>query len=169
MNLTNRWEYILKVAEKRLENNITEMHLYGYGDELEILGVAGEIAARRFFQLPEEVHEGFDHGVDMTYNGYDIDVKSSHIKKHKKKILQWPIWKWVKADIIVYVGINPKTKYARVMGYVPGSEILKAPINHTRPIPCHEIPVEELYDPKELLRLPTNLHPMSETRAYFKP
>ena len=59
MDLTSSWPYIEDTARNRLAHNKTSHHIYEYGDSLELLGVAGEIVARRFLGLSEELHCGY--------------------------------------------------------------------------------------------------------------
>ena len=53
MDLSKSWPYIVKVAERRLQNNVTERQVWEYGDDIEIMGAAGELAALRELGLPE--------------------------------------------------------------------------------------------------------------------
>lgn len=145
MNLRDKWEYIEYIARERLKNNITERHVEL--EDIEILGAAGELAARRYFKLPETLHVNFDSGADLYLQEWPIDVKTTHLTKFiKHRFLQWPEYKRVKAPIIVMVGVNLKRKTARLLGYATKEEIMGAPINPERDIPCHEIPVPDLHD-----------------------
>lgn len=152
MDLSGSWEYIQRAARNRLDHNKTPRHRYEYGESIEIIGVAGEVAARRFLGLPEKVHTRFDHGVDIAWGGMTIDVKATNLTpSFQHKYLQWPRWKRVKADIVLMTAIDPLTRTAVVVGFAYKHEILRAPVNLTRPDPCHEIPVQELHSPWELM------------------
>jgi hypothetical protein len=158
MDLSGSWEYIQKIAESRLATNKTEHHVTEYGEGIEALGVAGEIVARRFLGLEELVHEGFDHGVDLTYGGQTIDVKATVLTpKTNFRFLQWPIWKIVKADIVLMTAVNPIQKTGVVLGYATRLEITTAPINNERKYACHEIPVINLHPAWELVVKNTGL------------
>jgi hypothetical protein len=107
MNLRDNWEYIERIASQRLENNCTERHVKDYGEEIEVLGSAGELAVRRYFKLPETLHINFDSGADLYINEWPIDVKTTHLNKNICHCyLQWPEWKRVKAPIAVMVGVD---------------------------------------------------------------
>jgi hypothetical protein len=82
MNLQSDWAYILEVAERRLKYNKTPRHIASEKGRLEIIGAAGEVAARRFLGLPERLHNHFDGGVDLNWRGYRIDVKSTGFAGH---------------------------------------------------------------------------------------
>ena len=66
MDLSGSWPYIESTARDRLSHNKTRRHVSDYGEGIEVIGVAGEIVVRRFLGLCEEVHDGFDNGVDMS-------------------------------------------------------------------------------------------------------
>jgi len=150
MDLRPQWDYITKVAETRLKKNKTIYHIDKYGDQIEILGAAGEIAARRFLGLPEKLHLGRDKGVDLYWRGWQVDVKATHMTKYlHHRYLQWPYYKPVKADIILMTAVHLKWKKATVIGFAQRHEVEAATINSSRDIPCHEI-------------LTTNLHPAWE-------
>jgi len=51
MSLQADWGYILEVAERRLKYNKTHRHIVSEKGRLEIIGPAGEVAARRFLGL----------------------------------------------------------------------------------------------------------------------
>ena len=151
LDLQDKWGYIEKVAKERLANNRTSRHVSQYGEQIEVLGAAGELAARRFLKLPEDLHIHFDHGVDIEYHGHSIDVKATHLTKRiQYRFLQWPHWKQVKADIIIMTAVDLKNKHAEVLGYATKEEVLAAPINKERDTPCHEIPIPELKDVYDL-------------------
>jgi len=152
MNLNGSWSYIENIARSRLEHNKTPRHVYEYGDELEILGVAGELCARRFLGLEEKLHEGFDGGKDIQFFGTRIDVKATVLTpKLQYRNLQWTEGKWVKSDVILMVAVNIERRIATPVGYATKEEIEKAPVNYKRPYPCHEIPIEKLHQPYLLL------------------
>jgi hypothetical protein len=154
MDLTADWEYIQEVAKTRLRNNKTKWHVSQYGEEIETLGAAGELAARRFFGLPENLHTHHDDGVDLHWRGRTVDVKSTHLtNKVAHRYLQWRERKIVKAEIVLMAGVDMKTRQAAILGYVFKDEIKRAPINYNRDFPCHEIPVPELHPSWELLVL----------------
>ena len=74
---------------------------------MDIIGAAGEVAARRFLGLPEKLHNHFDGGVDLNWRGYRVDVKSTAISDYLgKQYLQYPEYKWINADIILMMGID---------------------------------------------------------------
>jgi hypothetical protein len=152
MDLTGSWKYIEEVARSRLAHNRTPRHIPGYGDELEILGAAGELAARRFLGFDDRLHTHFDGGVDMAINGKTLDVKATHITpKIRYRYLQWPVSKKVVSDYIVLTGVDMQTRQAVVIGYATRIEIQNAPVNTQRLSPCHEIPVWKLHPAWELL------------------
>lgn len=146
MNLASKWPYIQAVAKDRLATNKTPYHIDKYGDEIEVLGAAGEIAARRFLGLPEKLHKGLDNGIDLYWRGWKVDVKATHMTKYlHHRYLQWPHFKPVKADLILMTAVNLKWKKATVIGFAMRHEILAATINTSRDIPCHEILTENLH------------------------
>ena len=147
MDLAPKWNYIQKAAKTRLTNNKTIYHIEKYGTDIEVLGAAGEIAARRFLGLPEKLHLTKDNGIDLYWRGWKVDVKATHMTKYlHHRYLQWPHYKPVKADIILMTAVHLGWKKATVIGFAMRHEILAAPINAARDVPCHEI-------------LTTNLHP----------
>lgn len=152
MDLNGCWAYIESVAQSRLSSNKTSRHVSKFGNQLELLGVAGEIAVRRYLGLPEEVHLGFDHGIDLVYCGKRIDVKATVLTpKLSYRYLQWPVWKQVKSEFVVLTAIHTTSHMAVVVGYATRKEILEAPVNQTRYDPCHEIPVKSLHPVWELV------------------
>ena len=154
MDLSGSWEYIESIARSRLAHNKTSHHVSDYGDEIEVLGAAGEICARRFLGLPEALHDEFDDGVDFAYAGRSVDVKATVLTPRiGYRFLQWPTWKPVKAEIIVLTAVDVKNRYGTVIGWVYGQEILAAPINRNRPSPCHEIAVKNLHPAWELVQM----------------
>jgi hypothetical protein len=151
MNLNGSWEYIQGIARSRLAHNKTARHVTEFGDGIEVLGVAGEIVARRFLGLEERVHDGFDHGVDISWFGMSIDVKATVLTPRVNfRYLQWPVWKKVKAGIVLFTAVDPITKSGTVIGYATRNEIIASPVNLDRFSACHEIPVSELHPAWEL-------------------
>ncbi len=154
MDLSGSWDYIQWVACERLKHNKTSHHVSVFGPEIETLGAAGELAARRFFGLNEELHTRFDGGTDFLLEGMHIDVKTTVLTRRiQRRFLQWPHWKPVKADLVLMTAVNPDRKIAVVIGYATKSEILHAPVNSLRAYPCNEIPVQELHPASDLLTI----------------
>jgi hypothetical protein len=152
MDLNGSWEYIEDIARSRLAHNKTKHHISDYGEGIEVIGVAGEIAARRFLGLPEEVHSGFDGGCDLIYAGKRVDVKTTVFTPNViYRFLQWPEWKRVKSDIILMTVVDPISKIAEVIGYATESEIKAATMNRERPNPCFEIAFTKLHPAYELV------------------
>lgn len=152
MDLTGSWRYVQEIARERLEHNKTKRHVSDYGTAIELLGAAGELAARRFLGLDEHLHTQLDNGVDIRWRGYTIDVKSTHLTpKIEHRYLQWPQSKPIIAELIVMTAVNLRTKQAVVLGYTEKPIITKAPINYERDYPCHEVPVRDLNPAWELL------------------
>jgi hypothetical protein len=154
MDLRGSWEYIERIARSRLASNKTTHHVSGFGEEIEVMGVAGEIAARRFLGLSEKVHLGFDRGSDLEFVGFTVDVKATRMTaKMEHRFLQWPVWKQVKADIVLMTAVDVRLKAATVLGFCWKLEIERAPINVTRKFPCREIPVVRLHPMWELFQI----------------
>jgi hypothetical protein len=152
MDLSGSWKYIEDVARSRLTNNKTKHHVYDYGEGIEVIGVAGEVIVRRFLGMQEKVHQGFDHGVDIDFFGLKLDVKATILTPSASyRYLQWPNWKKVRAQLIVMTVIDPINKLGTIIGYARREEIIHAPINTSRPTPCHEIPFPELHPAWELV------------------
>lgn len=153
MDLRQDWGYINRVADRRRSQNQTPWHIdVAY---LEVIGAAGELAARRFLGLPEKLHEHFDQGVDFKWRGYTVDVKATKLTPLAgHRYLQWPIGKNIKADIILMVAVSEAERMAVPLGFVFADEVEFAPINHDRKQACHEIPVPELRPSWELFTLP---------------
>ena len=152
MNLEHHWGYVLDVAAKRLQNNKTPRHIAKYGDELEIMGAAGELAARIFLGAPLEMGVHFDGGIDITYGRHNVDVKATKITPGiAYRFLQWPIWKPVVSDIILMTVVNIGTKHATVIGYATRKDLESAVANMAREVPCVEIPFVGLRAPWELV------------------
>jgi hypothetical protein len=151
MDLSKDWEYIEGISEKRLGHNKTDRHVSRYGTAIEILGAAGELAARRFLGLPEGLHDQFDGGVDFVWRGYLVDVKTTKLTpKLNHRFLQWREDKELKADIVLFAAVDLQPKKATVVGWAWADEVREAPINLERDFPCHEIPATELHNAWEL-------------------
>ena len=152
MDLTPQWQYLEDVAALRLRNNITKRHVSDYGTYIELIGAAGELAARRFFQLPEELHAELDGGTDMIFKDMRIDIKATlWTPKLQFRFLQWPVTKPVKCDIVLLTAVNMDTRAAIIVGYALPEDIKNSPINLERDYPCHEIPVPKLRKASNLL------------------
>jgi hypothetical protein len=143
MNLGDRWPYVLAIAKARLKHNKTSRHVSQYGDTLEILGVAGELAARRLLGLPEELHTGFDGGKDLVYHGWDIDVKTTRLTNNLiERGFRWPLTKVVRADICLVMAVDVESQRAVALGWCYKVAVERAPIDHEHN--CHEVPIVEL-------------------------
>jgi hypothetical protein len=146
MDLSRKWKYLQSVAKTRLANNKTIYHIDRYGTDIEVLGAAGELAARRFLGLPEKLHLKRDNGIDLYWRGYKVDVKATHMTKYlHHRYLQWPHYKPIKADIILMTAVDLRRKRATVIGFATAHEVISAPINAARNIPCHEIIMTRLH------------------------
>ena len=145
MDLSGSWEYIEQIARSRLATNKTERHIASYGDGLEIMGAAGELAARRFLGLDEELHTGFDGGIEFEYAGVTVDVKTTlFTPRLEHRFLQYPFSKPLRADIVLMVAVEPQEKMAAILGYATRHEVLSRNVNRKRAYPCREVPVCEL-------------------------
>jgi hypothetical protein len=152
MDLSDSWLYLQHVAKSRLANNSrTPHHENRQGEGIELIGAAGELAARRFFGIEEKLHEHFDGGIDLVIANMRIDVKSTLLTpRFHYRFLQWPRWKEVHGDFILMMAVDVLRQKATVVGYATREEIKTAPINLTRSTPCHEIPVSDLHPAWEL-------------------
>jgi hypothetical protein len=151
MNLNPQRAYLEQVARERLRNNRTEWQVDDYGEEIELIGAAGELAARRFLKLPEELHTRFDQGADILWRGHRIDVKTTRLTERIQfRYLQWPQRKPIKADLVMMAAFDPRSWDAEVLGYTFKQEILNAPLNRTRAHPCYELSVMKLHSPWNL-------------------
>ena len=149
MDLSGDWDYIEFIADQRRALNQTPRHIPV--DYLEVIGAAGELAARRLFGMPEDLHIHFDHGKDFVWKGISVDVKATILTpKLEHRYLQWPREKRIKASIILMVAVDTETKQAVPVGYATRDEISKAPINWTRQEPCREISTRDLHQAWEL-------------------
>lgn len=154
MDLSGSWEYAKRIAESRLANNKTQHHVSEYGEGIELIGVLGEIAARRYLGLREKLHVNWDGGVDINFDGMTIDVKATLLTpKVKFRFLQWPINKPIKSDYILMAAVDPVTKQAVILGYATRSEVQKAKINYDRAYACREISVQKLHPAYDLVAM----------------
>lgn len=152
MDLTPQWSYLEAIAAERLKNNQTKFHVSEYGTYIELIGAAGELAARRFFQLPEELHTHLDGGTDMWFKDMRIDIKATvWTPRLQFRFLQWPITKAIKSDVIMLTAVNIEEKAAIIVGYALPSDIERAPINYERDYACHEISIPRLRKASRLL------------------
>lgn len=151
MDLSGDWPHILRVAKLRLAHNQTERHISQYGDSIEIRGVAGELAARRFFGLPEKLHTEFDGGIDLWLDGKSVDVKATKLVDYIDKLnLQWPEGKAFVAEIILLTAVDLEEQTAEMIGWATDKEMKAARVNPNRRDPCHEIKVTKLRPIQEL-------------------
>jgi len=152
MNLSSVWEHIERVAEERLAHNKTSRHVDT--DYLEVIGAAGELAARHLLGLPTTLHTNFDGGKDLMWAGYSVDVKTTRLTPLVGyRFLQWPVYKKAKADIVLLMAVDQRNMTVVPIGWATRQEILDAPINYDRSSPCHEIPVTRLRPFWELFSL----------------
>ena len=152
MDLTNKWSYIETIAARRLAHNRTPRHVSKFGTEIETIGAAGELAARRFLGLPEFLHTHFDGGYDMFIGSTRIDVKATKLDL-AHKYMQWPYWKWVKAPIILMAMVDVQNKKALIVGYATREDILASTINMERSTMCYELPIKDLRKASDLYDL----------------
>lgn len=154
MDLGEHWHYVETVARIRLQHNKTDRHISRYGPEIEVIGAAGELAARLYLGLSENLHTGFDNGVDLVWKGWTVDVKSSKlVPKLPYMSLQYPEYKKVKADIQFLIAVDIDNQVATPVGWATREMVLNSPINRQRYQPCHEISVRELINPWALYTL----------------
>jgi hypothetical protein len=152
MDLAPQWQYLENIAAERLKNNQTKHHKSEYGTYIELIGAAGELAARRFFQLPEELHTHLDGGTDMWFKDMRIDIKATlWTPKLQHRNLQWPIDKVLKADVVLLTAVNINEKAAIMVGYALPHDIGRAPVNTERDYACYEIPIPRLRKASNLL------------------
>lgn len=145
MDLSGHWSYLEYIAEKRLEKNKTSRHVYDYGPEIELMGAAGELAARRILGQSTKLHATFDGGADLMWRGYRVDVKTTKLTpKLNFRNLQWPKGKPIRADIVLMMAVSLRDKEATAVGWLTADKVRAAPINCDRAYPCHEIPVTKL-------------------------
>ena len=154
MDLSGSWKYIERIARSRLAHNKTDHHVSRYGDEIEILGAAGELCARRYLGLKEVLHDRFDNGVDFVFAGKKIDVKATQLTPRLEyRYLQLAVTKKIKADLVLLTAVDLVGKQGTVVGWVFREELLEAPINRNRHNPCHEISVRKLHPGWELIQM----------------
>lgn len=154
MDLSPYWPLITETARYRLKNNVTDRHVADYGDEIEIMGVAGELAALIDLGHPIKLHVNFDGGIDFYHRGYSVDVKATKLtSKLNFRFLQWPHFKKVVADIIILSAVDIHNMNAVTVGYVTRDEIVRAPMNYSRRTPCREVPVEKMGPIWELMMI----------------
>jgi len=152
MNLEHHWAYVLDIAAQRLANNKTPKHNAKYGDDIEIMGAAGELAARIFLGEPLRMGVHFDGGVDIQCGHWSVDVKATKFTPGiAHRYLQWPIWKTVRSDVILMTVVNIETKQATIIGYAMKTDLENATANMARDVPCVEIPFTSLRAPWELV------------------
>ena len=169
MDLSGNWRYLNSIVRKRLKNNWTSRQETKFKN-LEILGAAGELAARRYLGLPEKIHTHFDGGADLFWRNRKVDVKATNLTRHfKHRFLQWPIDKPVKADIILMTVVDLEEKQACVIGYAFKDEILGSEINHTRYYPCREIAFVDLHPAWQLFTLSQRRNGSKTSKRSSKP
>ena len=152
IDLASAWPYVKFVACERLKHNKTPRHVSQFGEAIETMGAAGELAARRHFGLPDQLGTRFDGGSDFVYLAHTYDIKATMwTRKVQFRFLQWPVWKPIKADIILLTAVDAERKRAILLGYTTRLEIMTAQINSTRFYPCHEIPIQNLHPVIELM------------------
>lgn len=145
MDLSGEWDYIEEIARQRLSNNKSRHHVSRYGDGIETIGAAGELAARRCLNLSESLHIRRDNGIDILWRGWRVDVKTTKLTPRiQHRFLQWPKDKPIKCDIVLMVAVDTSQKSAELLGFAFAYEIMCAPVNYSRDFPCHEIPVGQL-------------------------
>lgn len=145
MDLSKDWPVLQRVSRARLAHNKTRFHIAKYGPEIELLGTAGEFAARRFLGLSTTLHDKFDGGVDLIWRGWTVDVKTTKlVKTLDRRSLQWPEGKPCKADLVLLVAVNTHTKRACAVGWIWARDVVLAPVNTERHQPCHELPIPTL-------------------------
>ena len=156
MDLSQDWDYIEEVAEERLRHNKTFRHVPSYGPSIEVLGAAGELAARKILQMPEQLGTRFDGGIDLISQGITIDVKSTH---PRSQWLQLAYYKRVTADILLMMSVNMDLKTAVARGFAWNHEILAAPIDLKQAQACHRIHRSKLHPISKLLTLHHDIRP----------
>lgn len=169
MDLSAQWRYVEQVAAERLQNNQTKRHVSQYGTYIEVIGAAGELAARRFFHLPEQLHTHLDGGCDMYFKGMRIDIKATvWTSRLAFRYLQWPQTKPIRADVVLLTAVSIDRKAAIVVGHALPGDITHAPVNAERDFPCYEIPVPRLRKASTLLCIegPEGLYPGYQAYPY---
>ena len=144
MNLGPYWPYIEDISRQRLANNKTSRHIPNDG-QLELIGAAGELAARLFYGLSTELGVHFDGGHDFEVGDITVDVKATPMTGGAAyRYLQWPTWKEIKAQIIVMTIINVKQMTGTLVGFATKEQILASFVNKSRATVCYEIPYVKL-------------------------
>jgi len=158
-------------AHARLDHNITEWHVSDYGDKLEIMGAAAELAARILLGLDQKLHVHFDGGVDFLYHGWRVDVKSTELHPDMRRHnLQWPEIKEMRCDIVMVMVVDLAHNDVYAVGWAWAAEILGKPVNHYRPRPCREVPYKELHAIKDLKNIVWKSRSAPRTdRLYARP
>lgn len=155
IDLSACWEKIEQAAHERLASNGRTTRQVSDDGRLELLGAAGERAAREFLELGGDLHIGLDEGRDMTWKGWKLDVKTTKLAGGMAFYhLQWPVGKQIKPDIVFLWAVDLSRQWASPLGWTWGMELAKARINHHRPRPCYEIRVTELFNPYALWGIP---------------
>ena len=117
MDLNGSWQYFESIARNRLAHNKTKRHVSMYGEGIETIGAAGELAARRFLGLEEKLHQGFDGGHDFVFAGMSVDVKATVLTPNiEYRFLQWPEKKPIRCQIILMTAVDPISRHARYPG-----------------------------------------------------
>jgi hypothetical protein len=148
MDLSQDWDYIVKTAMLRLENNRTRSHISDYGTDIEVMGAAGELAARRYFGLKAVLHKNFDGGHDFKVGRKRVDVKATKLTPNLEyRFLQWSITKRIACDIVLLTAVDIRLRAAVIVGWATAKTMMAAPVNQERAYPCHEIPVPDLREP----------------------
>lgn len=154
MDLKGDWDYLQEIAKTRLEHNRTDRHVSDYGTEIELMGAAGELAARRYLGLGTKLSSRWDGGIDLLWRGRRVDVKATILtSKLNFRFLQWPEEKKFKADILFLTAIDLTKMQAVIVGWEWVDTVRDAPINLDRDYPCHEIPIVDLRPAWELFIL----------------
>jgi hypothetical protein len=144
MDLAPHWDYIEEIAAERSKLN-DNVHYMKLGEDIMVLGAAGELAARLVLNLPLTLSTGFDNGIDFLIGGKRVDVKTTKLTPRLEyRYLQWPKDKPIKCDIVWLFAVDIESMNATSVGYSTARELISAPINYDRKFPCHEIPVRAL-------------------------
>jgi hypothetical protein len=171
MRIGQYQEYILAVAEQRLRlNKHRKGHVSHWGDQLEKIGAAGELAARLLLSAsPTKLSNGFDDGVDLYWRGYAIDVKSIMPTKPLGRYnLRIPVTSSLTADIFLLMAADVEEWKAFPIGWAWREEVAQAPINLQAYNPCRDIPVPELHRLWELYDLDPKLSPKAQACAEIR-
>jgi len=163
MLITDAWDYILDVARERLVANFHRHNSHRLGDHIEVLGVAGELAARRFLGLPERVLGVGDPGWDIEIPSTDvlgdpyvwtIDVKSRPwIEGFWRMPLQWPLHKPMRADLALLVFVHLAERRAAVVSFAGKEDLEAAPIDTGGLMPCRLVDPQNMQPATRLYNL----------------